>query len=250
MERDDITIHEGKEYISTFEFAKRVGASERTIRRKVNDGLLKSISFDGRRLKYIEWEVGKKMWEFMPHDSKCTKAGKASAAKKKGDKYGSPSKDPKEPVVQTPTVPSADLDGDVINIETLDLSTFDKNVYKDCIGDDGEFDYDKLKLRLTAETYQQKLKKERGQLVEKTDIITWAKKIGIIVNNGLDSIPQRYTSVLIAQVQSIVSHRLGIDDFEFTEKERTELRTTLKACGPEIMRSVRLMVMEITEEEE
>lgn len=243
MTREESTIYNHKEYVTIDEFAKRVGAGRRTILRRLSEGKLQARSFDGRKTKYLEWESSKKMWDMLPHDPQKINAGRSSNSKR----YGKPGTEPKKPEVITPTVGIPDLDNDVIP-EIIDLSSFDKAKYRDCLNEEGEFDYDKLKTRLTAETYQQKLHKERGQLVEKTEIINWAKKLGTMVNTGLESIPQKYTSVLIAQVQSIVAQRLEKPDFEFTEKERTDLRTSLKACGPEIMRSIRLMIMEMEEE--
>lgn len=243
MTREDTTMYDHKEYVTIDEFAKRVGAGRRTIMRRLSEGKLQSRTFDGRRTVYLEWESAKKMWDLLPHDTQRINAGKRSNAKR----YGKPMpEEPKKPQVYAPSVPTLDAEMEEMP-ELIDLSTFDKAKYRDCVID-GEFDYDKLKTRLTAETYQQKLNKERGQLVERTDIVNWAKRLGTMVNTGLESIPQKYTSVLIAQVQAIVSRRLEIPDFEFTEKERTDIRSALKGCGPEIMRSIRLMIMEMGEE--
>lgn len=243
MTREDVTNYKGKEYVSMSEFAKRVGAGIATIKRKAASGTLPFINIEKRKTKYIEWEAGKKMWDMMRHDVRLSNAGKKSTDKK----YGKVPDKADSPVVSEPTV----TEPEVSEVEemAIDLSSFDKTKYADCLLPNNEFDYDKLKLRLTAETYAQKLQQTRGQLVEKTEVIAWAKKLGVLVNTGLESIPQKYTSVLIAQCQGIIARRLGITDFEFNEKERTELRNTLKDCGPEIMKSIKLMIMEITEDE-
>lgn len=244
MTREETTTYGNKEYVTIDEFARRVTAGRRTIARRISEGKLKTRKFDGRRTQYLEWETSKRMWDMLPHD-----AQKINAARNSRDKrYGKPTAEPKSPEVFQPSASVPELGDDVIP-DIVDLSTFDKGRYADClVPGTSEFDYDKLKLRLTAETYQQKLQKDRGQLVEKDEIVSWAKKLGIMVNTGLESIPQKYTSTLIAQVQGIISRRLDIPDFEFTEKERTDIRTTLKACGPEIMRTIRTMIMEMAEE--
>lgn len=243
MTREDVTVYRNKEYVTMKEFSVRVNASLTTVKKLCANGRIPHRTFDGRKTSYIEWESGKTIWDMLPHDTGRARAGRKSAEVK----YGKPKKEAKEPVVSEPTVSMPSLDNDVVQ-EVVDLSSFDKEKYADCVLPNGEFDYDKLKLRLTAETYQQKLQRERGELVEKTEIVNWAKKLGTMINSGLESIPQKYTSVLIAKVQSIVAQRLEHPEFEFTEKERTEIRTILKGCGPEIMRSIKLVVMEMEEE--
>lgn len=243
MTREDVTTFNHKEYVSIIEFAKRLDAGVSTVRRKISEGKLPARTFDGRKTMYIEWESGRAIWNMMHHDKQRSAAGRSSNEKR----YGKPSEEPSKPAVVEPKVQMPDITNDVIQ-EIVDLSSFDKEQYADCVLPNGEFDYDKLKVRLTAETYQQKLKKERGELVEKTEVMNWARKIGTMLNSGLESIPQKYTSVLIAKVQSIVAQRLERPDFEFTEKERTEIRTILKGCGPEIMRSLKMVVMEMEEE--
>lgn len=242
MYREDVTTYQGKEYVSIEEFAKRVGAGKSTIKRKLSDGKLHYINIEGRKTRYLDWEASKRLWDLMPHDAQKINAGKRSNAMR----YGKVAENaPKAPTVNSPTVRVPDLEDEEMP-NTLDLAAFDKTQYSDCVVD-GEFDYEKLKTRLTAETYQQKLHKERGQLVEREEIVMWAQKLGTMLHNNLETIPQKYTAVLIAQVQTIVAQRLDRPDFEFTPKERSDLRETLKSCGPDIMRSMRKLIMEMEE---
>lgn len=252
MRNEDEFNRDGVIYVSRREFARRMGVSENTIRNRVAEGKLSEVSFGKDMKKWLNWEVAKTMFAIYPKNTNGRKS-KPQIPKEQKDTKTVPFHKPNEkvstPKVTQPTVslPSVDMPEPP---EIEDMSSFDKNVYSDCLDDMGEFDYDKLKVRLTSEAYKLKQDKDRGLLVEKTEVVTFARKLGIILNNGLESVPQRYTSILLAKCQTIIASRLGIPDFEFTEEERVELRAALKSVGPEIMKSLKLVIEEMTEEDE
>lgn len=239
---EDITMHDGKEYVSMQVFAERVGVGINTIKSRVRNGEIPFTNFDNRKKKYIEWQTASVIWKSLKFDKARSTSGKASMAKR----YGKIPQDVKEPEVASPEVPDVDVE-DIKVMDMTEMSSLSKEKYSDCLLPNGGFDYERLERRLRDETLEQKLAIQRGQLVEKTDVVSWAKKMGILVNSALESIPQKYTSVLVAQAQSIIATRIGISDFEFTEEERTRIRTLLKDVGPEIMKSIQLMIMEMEE---
>lgn len=234
----DIIHSDGKQYVSRKEFAKRVGIGERTMKTLTTTGKIPTTTFKKCGVKYIEWETGYAIWKQLPKNRQRQAAGKASALKRKAGKV-------KEPAVVEPSVPelSAEMPE---QIALEDLSTFDLSKYSDCVID-GEMDYDKLKMRLTAETYQLKLDKERGLLLDKTDVVTWARNIGSILSNSLEAIPQRYTAILTAKCQMIVAEKLGRPDFEFSAEDKADIRKSLNRVGPDIMNSIKLVIMEMEE---
>lgn len=240
MTAEDIVMHDGKLYVSRKEFARRVDMSERTIVAYTNSGKIPTKKFKKNATKYIEWNSGKAIWDLLPKNHSAIEKGKKSA-----DVHRKYPKEVKEPKVVEPKI--ADLGIDMPELEILeDLSSFDPVKYSDCIIE-GNMDYDKLKLRLTAETYQMKLDKERGLLLDKAVVVTWAKNLGSLLSSGLDAIPQRYTAILTAKCQTLVAKRLNMPEFEFTEQDKAELKLILKQCGPDLMRSLKQTILEMEE---
>ena len=249
MRDEDVTHVKGVEYVSINEFAKRVGASQYTVRNRIRDGKLSATTLGKNQTKYIAWETGRTMWAVFP---KNTNGRKSKPILPEGAKVIPFHKVDEK--VSAPKVVAPKVDMPTVELPTLppmeDMSSFSKEQYSDCLDESGEFDYDKLKVRLTSEAYKLKQDKDRNLLVEKSEVVSQVRQIAAILNNGLDSIPQRYTSILLAGCQTIIANRLNMPDFEFTEEERATLRGYLKTVGPEIMKSLKLVIEKMTEEEE
>ena len=60
MERNDVTMRDGREYVSMEEFCRRLDISRSTFEDRVRLGLIPITKFDGRRKRYVDWERGKK----------------------------------------------------------------------------------------------------------------------------------------------------------------------------------------------
>lgn len=128
--------------------------------------------------------------------------------------------------------------------EIIDLSKLDPTKYPDCwYMHDGEplrdsndmplLDYVKLQNRLKAEKWAFDLDKDKGEYVAKADVIISIQNIVKLIEKGLDTIPGRYTSRLLAETRRITDH-------EFTDEERTVIRSHLKNVASEIMKSLQV----------
>lgn len=128
--------------------------------------------------------------------------------------------------------------------EIIDLSKLDPLKYPDCwFIHDGKplndsngipvLDYVKLQNRLKAEKWAFELSKDKGEYVAKADVIISIQNIVKLIEKGLDTIPGRYTSRLIAEARRITDH-------EFTDEERTLIRSHLKNVSSEIMKSLQI----------
>lgn len=128
--------------------------------------------------------------------------------------------------------------------EVIDLSKLDPTKYQDCwIMHDGDplldsngvplLDYVQLQNRLKAEKWAFDLDKDKGEYVAKADVIISIQNIVKLIEKGLDTIPGRYTSRLLAETRRITDH-------EFTDEERTVIRSHLKNVASEIMKSLQV----------
>ena len=77
------------------------------------------------------------------------------------------------------------------------------------------------------------LDKDKGEYVAKADVVISIQNIVKLIEKGLDTIPGRYTSRLLAETRRITDH-------EFTDEERTVIRSHLKNVASEIMKSLQV----------
>ena len=140
-------------------------------------------------------------------------------------------------------IPSMDMAGDDMGTsEVIDINSLDPMKYPDCwitlenepvLDDKGRplLNYSKLQERLKAEKWEFELAKSKGEYVSKMDVIISVKTIAMLITTGLETIPNRYASTLMAEAKRITGH-------EFTEQEKTVIRSHLKNVSAEIMKSL------------
>ena len=100
-------------------------------------------------------------------------------------------------------------------------------------------DYDKLKIKLISQKYQFDLDKDRGKYVEKDSIIRASQGISKIIASYIESIPQRYASIIIATMSQITKHK-------FTNEEEAIIRNLLVDTGKNTLESMRQEFLKIT----
>ena len=59
MERNDVTMRDGREYVSMEEFCRRLDISRSTFEDRVRLGLIPIKKKKKRRKRYVEWDPGK-----------------------------------------------------------------------------------------------------------------------------------------------------------------------------------------------
>ena len=90
----------------------------------------------------------------------------------------------------------------------IDLAERDPKRLKDCMAN-GVVDWDLAKKKITAMTYAYDLDVKKGKYVEKAAVQMWALSLSKIIESNLSSIPNRYASILEAEVVSIVRKLTG-----------------------------------------
>ena len=106
----------------------------------------------------------------------------------------------------------------------------------------GVFDYDRLKARLTAETYEFKLEKEKGLHIPKQEVQRTSMAIAGVIRTNLEAIPSRYTAAFIALAESF-------SGYQFSNEEKTELRNRLKDVAPQVMLSIQTEIRNLADDE-
>lgn len=180
----------------------------------------------------------------------------SSTSKKKKGKNTKNSKymsKPKSISVNLPKVsePEIEMEDMPAGTTLMDLSELDPMRYSDCwklyegkpvLGDDGKplLNYELLQDRLKAETFAFKLQKEKGEYVAKADVITSVQALANLIRVGLDSIPSRYASRLIAEAKRITHH-------DFTEEEKSDIKAHLSKVSAEILKTLQADIKKLLE---
>lgn len=228
MKMESEITYKGKKYVTRKEFCKRIGISETTIRRYIASGHVREEKIND--MSYVDFDYSRREVANMPD-----KKGRRKHLKN----YAQIAKNAEIKPVSEPGIADASVPEEK-QVEMLDLSQFNKDDYSDCVVD-GQFDYDKLKTRITAETYKFKLEKERGLHIPKADILDWSKTLATILKTNVDAVPSRFAAILIATAEKITN-------YEFTEEERTEVRNALKKVPAQIMLSIQTEMRKYADE--
>jgi hypothetical protein len=237
----DALIYKGREYVSIKEFAARMGVSRQAIERKIKNNVLRTTSLNGYRTKYLDYEVQK--LEFLKNHKRETLKvpKKAPALKEISNKEA--------PEMNAPSIPPMPAEG--INVQKLNPNDYPDCWIRDPSGEPvrnpvtklPEFDYDRLKDRLTAEKYQMDIDEKRGKYIAREELTRTIASIATIINAGLNAIPNRYGAILIAKAEGITGH-------EFTPDERASMRSVLKKEAGAIMNSVRTEIAKMADSDE
>ena len=104
-------------------------------------------------------------------------------------------------------------------------------------------DYDKLKLKLVAQKYQLDLDEKRGQLIAKEELSRTIIAISRIITSSLNSIPQRYESMLTSMAENM-------SGYVFSAKEKAEINESLKAESISITKSIAAEISKLEDMDE
>lgn len=217
--------HNGREYLTVYEFSKRKEVAPKTIYRYIEEGKLSTCEVDHTGKQYLDWETESAKYEI----ARAHKINKTSKNKRKT--IGNPT-------IQTPEIENAEAPSvkEVTIPEekpVTDLSKLNPDDYPDCWIMDGNkplvhpvtgqkmLDYDRLKLRLTSEKYELDIAVKRGEFVAKSDVILFFSTQNAMLRTFFDSIPQRHTSELLAYCERKTGH-------SFTTEEKVEVQNILK----------------------
>ena len=90
MERNDVIRIDGRECVSIEEFIRRVDTSRQTLEKKIRLGIIPIIHPDGKRFRYIDWELGSKAWNMNPPNRKIVDSQRKAKKSTKKDAYMNP----------------------------------------------------------------------------------------------------------------------------------------------------------------
>ena len=66
MERNDVTTINGREFVSVDEFVRRMDTTRQTLEKRIRLGIIPIVRPDGKRRRFIDWELGSKAWNMNP----------------------------------------------------------------------------------------------------------------------------------------------------------------------------------------
>jgi hypothetical protein len=232
MKQEPEVMYKNRKFVTRARFCELVGISISSLKRYTGKGIIRVQTINGLRGEYIDLEYGRKEIELLAN---------MGGRKKQLKNFAKVGRKAEIRDVAEPSIPDADV-MEIRGEETVDLDKIDRTKYADCLNEYNEFDYDRLKARLTAETYEFKLEKEKGLHIPKQEIMRSAKAIASIVKTNMEAIPSRYTAAFIALAESY-------SGYQFTNEQKTELRNRLKDVAPQIMVSIQSEIRNLVDDE-
>ena len=248
MERNEITTIDGREYVSVEEFVRRMDTSRQTLEKRIRLGIIPVVRPDGKRRRFIDWELGSKAWNMNPPNMKNVEAQRLAKRRNKdsNDSFMSTGKTPGKPRVDSPQIPSLE-NNEIQNERLMDISEIDPKLIEDCTIN-GVTDWDLAKKKLTALTYAYDLDIKKGKYIEKAEVQRWALALSKILESNLSAIPNKYASILEAEVVSI-TRRLTGKAVEMTDEMKSEMRGRMEDVAPEIFKAIQKNLEEYNDEE-
>lgn len=239
---EDNIKFEGKQLVSIKEFAKRKGTTKQNIQNKLDAGILQAIKPNGYNIRYLDWNTQSVLYDT---SVKRRRKQNNTIVKIKEEKIKKPTLKSVEDVKLPEIVPPN-------TNEITNLGEIDPEDHPDCWYFNPEgmpvlnpqtgkkmLDYDKLKVKLISQKYQFDLDKDRGKYVEKESIIRASQGISKIIASYIESIPQRYASIIIATMAQLTKHK-------FTNEEEAIIRNLLVDTGKNTLDSMRQEFLKIT----
>jgi hypothetical protein len=246
MERNEITHIDGREFVTVKEFARREDVSEMTIEKKIKLGIIPVVYPDRKKKRYIDWELGDKAFNMNPPNRKNVEAQRLVKRKKKEDTYAKAKESAGSPSVSSPSIPSIE-DESIRKEKLIDISEIDPKLLEDCKVN-GTVDWDLAKKKLTAMTYAYDLDIKKGKYIDKAEVQMWALTLAKILESNLSSIPNRYASILEAEVVSMVRKITG-KTVNLTDEIKSKMRERMENVAPEIFRSIQESLEKFNDEE-
>lgn len=246
MERNDVIRIDGRECVSIEEFIRRVDTSRQTLEKKIRLGIIPIIHPDGKRFRYIDWELGSKAWNMNPPNRKIVDSQRKAKKSTKKDAYMNPEGNAGKARISSPKLSEVSAE-DEKKEKLIDLSEIDPKLLKDCMSN-GVVDWDLAKKKITAMTYAYDLDVKKGKYVEKAAVQMWAISLSKIIESNLSSIPNRYASILEAEVVSIVRKLTG-KIVEVPDEDKSRIRESMDNVAPEIFKSIQKSLEEFDDEQ-
>ena len=267
---ESVRNYRGREYVTVTEFASRVGCTRVTIHNYLKSGNLQGTHIDRSKEIWLDWEAQSMQWKLRRKTGGRRIASKITVSNKKeskqpSNKRGRPKKNKEfvtigEKKLKSPSIPSVpSMESGDERIpkadELVDLSALNPEDHKDCWLLDGNkpvynpltgepmLDYDKLKLKLVAQKYQLDLDEKRGQLIAKEELSRTIIAISRIITSSLNSIPQRYESMLTSMAENM-------SGYVFSAKEKAEINESLKAESISITKSIAAEISKLEDMDE
>ena len=241
MERNDVIRIDGRECVSIEEFIRRVDTSRQTLEKKIRLGIIPIIHPDGKRFRYIDWELGSKAWNMNPPNRKIVDSQRKAKKSTKKDTYMNPEGNAGKAKISSPKLSEVSAEDE--KKEKL----IDPKLLKDCMSN-GVVDWDLAKKKITAMTYAYDLDVKKGKYVEKAAVQIWAISLSKIIESNLSSIPNRYASILEAEVVSIVRKLTG-KIVEVPDEDKSRIRESMNNVAPEIFKSIQKSLEEFDDEQ-
>lgn len=217
--KEEIINHEGKEYVSIQEFAKRKRTTIQTIYSYIRKKKLTVSDPAKKGGKYLEWKTQGRKYDIVRKKNEKTTPHAKRASKDRDFFKPQTSDEPKPAELENLPKPQEnnmpDLPGNNL-LSSVNLSLINPKDHPDCWMTDPEtldvlydahhhpmLDWDKVKAKLTAVSYQLKIDQLAGSLVPKDELMITIEAVSQVFLAGISSIPARYGSIFIAEAEKI-----------------------------------------------
>jgi len=251
MKVDRSITHNGREYVSVAEFTERVNSTRQTITSYIRQGILKSEDVQKNGNRFLDWTTESVKYR-VARSNKNAKGGAGRKKKNKSTLIRDSSI--KTPSVSDLNIPNENNDMPDINVSdvVVDISKIDIYENKDCwlldsYGEplrdsDGKprLDYDRVKAKYTAQTYQVRLGKESGSLIPQEQVIDTCLLLSTIYHTNLDLIPAICTAQIVAKIESHLH-------IEISPELQTEITNILENIAEEGDRNIQIQINEAKE---
>ena len=242
MERNDVTTINGREFVSVDEFVRRMDTTRQTLEKRIRLGIIPIVRPDGKRRRFIDWELGSKAWNMNPPNKNNVEAQRLEKRKPKDDSFMTEKGNPGKPHMESASIPQIEKSS-VQKEKLLDISDIDPKLLEDC-SVNGVIDWDLAKKKLTALTYAYDLDVKKGKYIEKAEVQMWAK----ILESNLSSLPNKYASILEAEVVAMVRSITG-KVVDISDESKTKMKKLMNNVAPEIFKSIQETLEKYNENE-
>lgn len=240
-------IKDGKEFVSVSEFARREERIPSVINRYIRTGTLDAVKVEEYGILYMDWEEqSRKYKEYIFSSKSCSKA----------NRYTAVAAEPSAPEIEVPNIPSNEIEDPTRQAPIVDLASIDPMAHSDCWIRDGHgdpiyvpgtntprIDWEFLKKKLTAVSYQLKIDIERGKYVEKETLSRFFTALAKILQTKISSIPSRYGAIFMATVEDM-------KECSFTPDEAKELDNILIKEGSSILKDIQSDLKKFMQDED
>ena len=166
--------------------------------------------------------------------------------KPKNDSFMAEKENPGKPHMESASIPQIEKSS-VQKEKLLDISDIDPKLLEDC-SVNGVIDWDLAKKKLTALTYAYDLDVKKGKYIEKAEVQMWAMTLAKILESNLSSLPNKYASILEAEVVAMVRSITG-KVVDISDESKTKMKKLMNNVAPEIFKSIQETLEKYNENE-